>query len=63
MHLTNQNLLLLWKMQKNDYHPLMTEKDYFRIKELELENLDYLEVILKINEKEKLVNKILENIQ
>ena len=49
--------------KKNDYHPLMTEKDYFRIKELELENLDYLEVILKINEKEKLVNKILENIQ
>ena len=40
----------------------MTEKDYFRVKKFELEDLDYLKVVLNINEKEKLINKILENI-
>ena len=49
--------------KKNDYQILMTEKDYFRVKKFELEDLDYLKVVLNINEKEKLIKKILENIQ
>ena len=48
--------------KKNDYQILMTEKDYFRVKKFELEDLDYLKVVLNINEKEKLIKKILENI-
>ena len=40
----------------------MTEKDYFRVKKFELEDIDYLKVVLNINEKEKLIKKILENI-
>ena len=48
--------------KKNDYQILMTEKDYFRVKKFKLEDLDYLKVVLKINEKEKLIKKILENI-
>ena len=36
----------------------MTEKDFFKIKDFNLRNLNYLKVKLQIEEKEKLLNKI-----
>ena len=38
---------------------VMTEKDYFRIKDYNLENIYYLKLGLKINEKAKFINQIL----
>ena len=37
---------------------IMTEKDFFKIKDFGLENLSYLKVSLEINNKEKLINRI-----
>ena len=38
----------------------MTEKDFFKIKDLNLPNFDYLKVELVIENKEKLIKKILD---
>lgn len=38
---------------------VMTEKDYFRIKDYNLENIYYLKLGLKIDEKAKFINQIL----
>ena len=38
--------------------PLTTEKDYYRIKKLNLDNISYIKIKLKINSEEKLLNKI-----
>ena len=54
---------ILENAKKNDYQLIMTEKDYFRIKKFELTDIDYLKVVLKINDKDKLINKILENLK
>ena len=37
----------------------MTEKDYLRIKDYNLENIYYLKIGLKIDEKAKFINQIL----
>ena len=37
----------------------MTEKDYFKIKDFKLNNIDYLQVNLEINLQEKLLSKII----
>ena len=36
----------------------MTEKDFFKIEKYKFQNIRYLKVSLKINEKEKLLKKI-----
>ena len=38
---------------------VMTEKDYFKIKEFNFSNLNYLKVSLEIEEKEKLIKRII----
>ena len=38
---------------------IMTEKDYFKIKDFKLNNIDYLQVNLEINLQEKLLSKII----
>ena len=38
---------------------IMTEKDFYKIKDLNLPNFDYLKVELEIENKEKLIKKIL----
>ncbi len=45
---------------KKNYQIVMTEKDYFRIKDFKLENIKYLKVELDIEKKEKFIKKILE---
>lgn len=44
---------------KNNLKIITTEKDYFRIKEYNIKNIDFLKIKLEIPEKEKLINKIL----
>ena len=39
-------------------HIIMTEKDYYKINDFKLKELDYIKVSLEINQKEKLLNKI-----
>ena len=36
----------------------MTEKDYFKINNYKLEKINYLKVLLEINEKEKFIKKL-----
>ena len=44
---------------KNNYDLITTEKDFHRIKNLGFKNINYLEVELQINEKEKFLNEII----
>ena len=43
---------------ENEYEIIMTEKDYFKVKNFNLEKIKYLKVSLEINEKERLFKKI-----
>jgi len=49
---------LIEEADKNDNQILMTEKDYFRIKDMNYNNIKYLKVLLEIDEKEKFLNEI-----
>ena len=44
--------------EKNNFEVIMTEKDFFKIKDFNLKKINYLKVKLQIEEKEKLLNKI-----
>ncbi len=43
---------------KNNYEIIMTEKDYFKVKNFNLEKIRYLKVSLEINDKERFFKKI-----
>lgn len=51
---------ILRDAELNDYHIITTEKDYFKIKDFDIKKIEYLKVLLKINEKEKFIETILE---
>jgi len=42
----------------NDYQIVMTEKDYFKIKDYKINGIEYLKIYLKIYNQEKLLTKI-----
>ena len=42
----------------NNYQIIMTEKDYFKIKESDIDNVEYLKVSLEITDKEKFIKTI-----
>ena len=44
--------------KKEGYTIIMTEKDYFKINNYKLENINYLKISLKIYEMEKFINSI-----
>ena len=44
--------------ENNNYKIVMTEKDYFKVKDFNLEKLYYLKISLKVKEREKLLNSI-----
>ena len=48
------------KAKKEKYEIIMTEKDYFKIKNYKIDKLKYLKVVLEIKNQEKLLNKIKE---
>lgn len=45
-------------IDKNNYHIIMTEKDYFKVKDFGIKNLNYLKVSLKIFNNEKLFKSV-----
>ena len=49
---------IITRAEKDKCKVIMTEKDFFKIKDFNLRNLNYLKVKLQIEEKEKLLNKI-----
>ena len=44
--------------EKNKLKIIMTEKDFFKINKFKFNNLDYLKVSLKLNNKDKLIDRI-----
>ena len=49
---------IITRAEKDNCKVIMTEKDFFKIKDFNLRNINYLKVKLQIEEKEKLLNKI-----
>ena len=52
---------ILDQAEKNDQQIIMTEKDFFKVKNYNLKKIDYLKIALEIDEKNKLLN-ILKNL-
>ena len=52
-------LKIISDANENKCNVITTEKDYFRIKDFNLENIDYLKLKYKIDNEEKFLNKIL----
>ena len=44
--------------KKNNYKIIMTEKDYYKVKDFRLDNLNFLKVSLEIENLDKLISKI-----
>ena len=59
---TRFTLILIQKIKieadKNNYQIIMTEKDYFKVKDYKIKGINYLKVLLKITNKEKLIQII-----
>jgi tetraacyldisaccharide 4'-kinase len=51
-------LNIIKKASAKNYQIVMTEKDYFKIKDFNLNKIEYLRVALEINEKEKFIKTI-----
>ena len=49
---------ILNEAENNNWHLIMTEKDYFKIHNFKLEKINYLKVTLEVDKKEKLLKKI-----
>ena len=45
--------------KKNDFQIVMTEKDYFKIKDFSLENIKYLKVKLEIEKEEEFIKNVM----
>ena len=54
-------LKIISDANENKCNVITTEKDYFRIKDFNLENIDYLKLKYKIDNEEKFLNKISES--
>ena len=46
------------EVKSNNYQIIMTEKDYFKMKDFNIDNIEYLEISLDIKEKEKFIKTI-----
>ena len=44
--------------ESKDCQIIMTEKDFYKVNEYQLKELDYVKVSLEVDKKEKLLNKI-----
>ena len=57
---SKQELLnIIDEARKNDCQVLTTEKDYYRIKDYKFDEIKYLKILVQIENKEELINKIL----
>ena len=49
---------IISEAESNNYQVIMTEKDYFKVKDFDLINIGYLKVSLMIENQEKLISLI-----
>ena len=55
----NEMLKIIEYAKKNDFQIVMTEKDYYKIKDFSLENIKYLKVKLEIEKEEELIKNVM----
>ena len=55
----NEMLKITEYAKKNDFQIVMTEKDYFKIKDFSLENIKYLKVKLEIEKEEEFIKNVM----
>ena len=51
---------IIEKGKKNNCEVIMTEKDYLRIKDYNMDNINFLKIKTNIKKKEKLIKEILQ---
>ena len=56
----NEILKIIEYAKKNDFQIVMTEKDYYKIKDFSLENIKYLRVKLEIEKEEEFIQNVME---
>ncbi len=56
----NEMLQIIEHAKKNDFQIVMTEKDYYKIKDFRLENIKYLKVKLEIEKEEEFIQNVME---
>ena len=56
----NEIQKLVEEAKRTNYEIIMTEKDYLRVKDFKIENLNYLKVMLEINKQDELLATIKE---
>ena len=44
--------------ENKNYKIIMTEKDYYKIKDFKFDKIDYLKISLEVNKKEEFINKV-----
>ena len=55
----NEMLKIIEQAKKNDFQIVMTEKDYYKIKDFSLENIKYLRVKLEIENEEQFIKDVM----
>jgi tetraacyldisaccharide 4'-kinase len=55
----NEMLKIIGYAKKNDFQIVMTEKDYYKIKDFSLENIKYLKVKLEIEKEEEFIKNVM----
>jgi tetraacyldisaccharide 4'-kinase len=55
----NEMLKIIEYAKKNDFQSVMTEKDYYKIKDFSLENIKYLKVKLEIEKEEEFIKNVM----
>ena len=55
----NEMLKIVEHAKKNDFQIVMTEKDYYKIKDFSLENIKYLKVKLEIEKEEEFIKNVM----
>ncbi len=55
----NEILKIIEYAKKNDFQIVMTEKDYYKIKDFSLENIKYLKVKLEIEKEEEFIKNVM----
>ena len=55
----NEMLKITEYAKKNDFQIIMTEKDYYKIKDFSLENIKYLKVKLEIEKEEEFIKNVM----
>jgi len=55
----NEMLKIVEHAKKNDFQIVMTEKDYYKIKDFSLENIKYLRIKLEIEKEEEFIKNVM----